>query len=92
MPDVPTALEVGMPDYAVESWLGVVAPAGTPEAAVRRLSGELIKTMAAKESSNGILKIGLEPASNTPEQFRNVIKSDWPKWNAAVKASGADSK
>lgn len=90
--DAPTAFEPRMPDYAVQSSLGIVAPAGTPDAAIHRLSGELIKTMGTKESSVGILKIGLEPTSNTPERFRSVIKSDWPKWSAAVKASGADSK
>jgi hypothetical protein len=45
--------------------------------------------MGTKEATAGIVKIGLDPASNSIEQFRALIKSDWPKWEAAVKASGA---
>jgi tripartite-type tricarboxylate transporter receptor subunit TctC len=48
--------------------------------------------MKTKEANDGILKIGLEPASNSIEQFRAVIKADWPKWEQAVKASGANSQ
>jgi tripartite-type tricarboxylate transporter receptor subunit TctC len=89
LPNVPTAVEAGMPDYAVESWIGLVAPAGTPDPILRRLNAEVVKTMATKEAIDGIVKIGLEPASNSIEQFRALIKADWPKWEQAVRASGA---
>ena len=88
MPDVPTAKEVGLPDYTVESWLGFVAPAGTPDAPVRRFNAELVKTMAPKEMADALDKIGLEPFTNSPQEFAALIKSDWPKYNAAVKAAG----
>ena len=39
-----------------------------------------------------MVKIGLEPASNSIEQFRAVVKSDWPKWSAAIKAAGVTSQ
>ena len=88
LPDVPTAAEAGLPDYSVESWLGLVGPAGTPDAAVRRINAELQKTMAPKEMADAMEKIGLDVFTNTPEQFAALIKSDWPKWNNAVRRAG----
>ncbi len=92
LPNVPTAVEAGMPDYTVESWIGLVAPAGTPDPVLRRLNGEVVKAMAINDVAAAIVKIGMEPTSNTMEQFRNIVKTDWPKFQAVVKASGADSK
>ena len=92
MPNVPTAREAGMPDYEVASWIGIVAQAGTPAPVVRRINAEVARTMVDVEVIAAVVKIGLEPTSNTPEQFRAQIKSDWPKFSALVKASGADSK
>jgi tripartite-type tricarboxylate transporter receptor subunit TctC len=92
LPDVPTASEAGLPDFAVESWFGLVAPAGTPNAAVRRLNAELVKTAASKDIVDAIEKLGLETITSTPEEFGAMIKTDWPKWSAAVKASGAKAQ
>jgi tripartite-type tricarboxylate transporter receptor subunit TctC len=91
MPQVPTAAEAGMPDFNVESWIGLVAPAKTPAPILQRLNSEVVRTMGTKEAIDGISKIGLEPASNSIEQFRALIKGDWPKFSAVVKASGATS-
>lgn len=87
LPNVPTAVEAGLPDYAVESWLGLVAPVGTPDAVVRRLNEELLKVMAPKEAADAMDRIGLEVFTTTPEQFAALIRRDWPKWSAAVKAA-----
>ena len=92
LPEVPTAIEAGMPDYQVDSWLGLVAPAGTSDAVLRRLNNEVGRAMATREVADGIIKIGLDPTSSTIEQFRAIVKTDWPKFQAVVKASGADSK
>jgi len=92
MPDVPTAAEAGIPEFTLESWIGLVAPAGTPPAILQRLNAEVVNAMATPQVSGGIAKIGMEPASNTIEQFRAVVRADWPKIQKAVKASGADSK
>lgn len=92
LPDVPTAAEAGLPDFTVESWFGLVAPAGTPDAAVRRMNGELKKTMAFKEIIDAIERLGLDITTSTPEEFSATIRRDWPKWSAAVKASGAKTQ
>jgi tripartite-type tricarboxylate transporter receptor subunit TctC len=92
LPEVPTAAEAGMPDFAVESWFGLVAPAGTPMAAVRRINAELTKAALSKDVVEAIAKLGLETISSTPEEFAATVKNDWPKWSAAVKASGAKAQ
>ncbi|MFM9966831.1 MAG: Bug family tripartite tricarboxylate transporter substrate binding protein [Burkholderiales bacterium] len=92
LPNVPTAAEAGMPDYTIESWIGLVSVAGTPEPVLRRLNSEVVRIMSTKDAQDGMEKIGLEPASNSIEQFRALVKSDWPKWNAAIKAAGVTSQ
>ena len=92
LPEVPTAREVGLPDFTVASWQGLVAPAGTPDAIIRRVSGELLKIVASKEIAAAFEKLGLETMSSTVEEFAAQIRADWPKWNAAVKASGAKAQ
>jgi tripartite-type tricarboxylate transporter receptor subunit TctC len=81
-----------MPDFAVESWFGLVAPAGTPMAAVRRINAEVTKAALSKDVAEAIAKLGLETISSTPEEFAATVKNDWPKWSAAVKASGAKAQ
>ena len=88
LPDVPTAVEAGMPNYAVESWFSFVAPAGTPDVAVRRLNAELARTMKEKTVIEAIDKLGLETYVSTPEELGQIIRTDWPKWRDAVKAAG----
>jgi tripartite-type tricarboxylate transporter receptor subunit TctC len=87
--DVPSAPEVGLPGLAVESWFGVLGPKGMPPEVVKRLHAEMVKAIASKELVDMLGRQGLEPLSNTPEEYAAMIKADAPKWAAAVKASGA---
>ncbi len=92
MPDVPTAKEAGLPDFTVSSWFGLVAPAATPDSVVRRASAELLKAALTKEMLDTLDRLGLDSAISTPEQLAAANKLDWPKWSAAVKASGAKAQ
>jgi tripartite-type tricarboxylate transporter receptor subunit TctC len=89
LPDVPAAPEAGLPGFTAVSWFGVVAPRATPNDIVKRLNAELVKAIGTKDLGDRLMKFGLEPTPSTPEQFAAIIKSDVPKWAAAVKASGA---
>ena len=91
-PNTPTLIEAGWPSLQLTSYGGLSVPAGTPAPILQRLNAEVVKVMKTKEANDGILKIGLEPASNSIEQFRAVIKADWPKWNAAIKAAKVTSQ
>ena len=88
LPDVPTALELNMPNYVIETFFSFVAPPGTPVAIARRMSGEIAKVTQDKQIVDAMEKLGLNAYASSPEELGNVIKNDWPKWNNAVKAAG----
>jgi tripartite-type tricarboxylate transporter receptor subunit TctC len=83
LPDVPTIAEAGpLPGYAVNVWLGVMAPAGTPRPIVDRLNAEVNKVVRdpqiVKERMN---TVGLEAVGSTPEQLLEVMKTELAKYS-----------
>ena len=87
-PDVPSMAEAGYAAVAVTGWTGIVAPAGTAPAIVRRLHDEVIKVLAMPEVRETLAKAGAEPVGSTPEQFGEFIRAETLKWGTAVKRAG----
>jgi len=79
-PEIPTMAESGFPGYEADTWIGVVAPAGTPGVAISRLHDEIARILSAAEVRERLLAQGAEPLTNTPEQFAAHIKSEIVKW------------
>ncbi len=88
IPDVPTTAEAGMSDFVLSAWFGLVATAGSPEPAIRRMNAEINKGLAANDVRETIFKLGLEPAGGSPEQFAALIAKENERWPAIVKAAG----
>jgi tripartite-type tricarboxylate transporter receptor subunit TctC len=88
LPDVPTVAEAGLKDFEVTTWYGVLAPAGTPPAVVRRLNAELVKIMHAPEMKEKLSATGTEPLTSTPEEFAAYIKREIAKWGDVVRRAG----
>jgi tripartite-type tricarboxylate transporter receptor subunit TctC len=88
VPDVPTAVEAGYPSVHVTGWTGVVAPAATPPAVVKKMHDEISKILALPEIRDTLSKAGAEPVASTPEQFGEFIRTEIVKWGAAVKRAG----
>jgi len=88
-PDIPTVSESGVQGFNGSTWLGLVAPAGTPPAIVARLSAETSKALNAPEVRERLLAQGVEPVGSTPEQFAAHLETEMQRYAAAVKASGA---
>ena len=86
-PGVPTMAEAGIPDMEIALWAGVLAPAGTPQPIIRRLHEEVVRVMKLPEVRERIAALGVDPASNTPEEFRSLIAADIAKWTAVAKAA-----
>jgi tripartite-type tricarboxylate transporter receptor subunit TctC len=87
-PEVPTVAESGFPGFEAVTWIGAVAPAGTPRAIVSRLNGELTEIMQAPDMRDKMIAQGAEPMTNTPEQFAAYIRSEIGKWATVVKQAG----
>ncbi len=88
IPDVPTIAEAGpLPGYAVDIWLGVLAPAGTPRPIVERLNVEINRVIGDPQIvRERMLPVGLEPVTpGSPERFLEVMRSDLEKYTKVAR-------
>lgn len=88
LPDTPLFSDVA-PGVSVQSWIGLFAPAGTPAPVIERLSADLRAVLQNPEFTAALKPLGMAPRPMTPQAFGDMVRNDMPKWNAAVKASGA---
>ncbi|MBV8167558.1 MAG: tripartite tricarboxylate transporter substrate binding protein [Alphaproteobacteria bacterium] len=87
LPTVPTIAEAGLPGFAVVSWFGIMAPAGTPEPVLAKLRAEIGRALAAADVQAHLAQQGAEPFVLAPAAFEALIKTDAAKWAAVVKAN-----
>lgn len=88
LPDTPTVAEAGVPGFEAIEWNGVMVPAGTPPAVVRRINQAIAKALAIPAVKERIVQIGSEPVGNSPEEFTAFIKSEFAAWAKVVKEVG----
>jgi tripartite-type tricarboxylate transporter receptor subunit TctC len=88
LPDVPTLMESGVKNFSVDSWVGVLAPAGTPAPIVTRLQREIRKVLEQPETRNRMLDLGITPVGNTPDEFGKQIRRDYARYGEVVKKAG----
>jgi tripartite-type tricarboxylate transporter receptor subunit TctC len=86
LPDVPTVAESGYPGFEAALWLGVFAPAGTPQPIVERLQRELAAIAAQPDFIEALGRNGAEPPSITPQQFPALVRDELGRYNKVVKA------
>jgi len=89
LPDVPTVAEEGFPGLLVAGWLGLVAPAGTPDHVVERVSREIDEILASDELGELFDRLNLMVLGGTPEAFDNFLRAEIPKWRDLIVATGA---
>jgi tripartite-type tricarboxylate transporter receptor subunit TctC len=87
-PGVPTVAEAGVPGYEATIWLGLMAPAGTPQPILERLSAEVNKVVNVPEVKDNWGKQGAAPMGMTPEHFGHFLRDDINKWSKLVKDTG----
>lgn len=85
MPDLPALSEFGMPGFDAAAWLGMVAPAGTPAPAIRRIAAELQRIVRTPAIAERLAAMGAEVLTNTPEEFHAHIVAELAKWGRAVR-------
>ena len=88
-PDVPSAAELGFPDYTVSTWYGIWAPKGTPAPVQQRILEELKKASAAPEIKTAWASNGADFPDLTQEKFGAFVAAEIKRWAVVVKASGA---
>jgi len=86
-PDLPTMAEAGIPDIEIVLWSGLLAPAGTPAAIVRKLQDEVARVVRLPEIRERLAGMAIDPVGNTSEEFARIIAADIDKWTAVAKAA-----
>ena len=84
LPDVPTMVEAGVPNYSAYTWNGLLAPAGTPRAIIDKLHAAIVKAMNDPSVVEGYARIGQDQAVSTPEQFTKLIADETAKWSGVI--------
>jgi tripartite-type tricarboxylate transporter receptor subunit TctC len=85
LPDVPTMEEAGLKGFDIETWYGVLAPAGTPKEIVARLNTEMLKIIKSPEFAQRLQPGGVEPLGSSPEEMAKRIADETAKYAKVVK-------
>src|SRR5205823_6437715 len=80
LPDVPTVAESGVPGYEAASWIGLLAPAATPQSTTERLWGAATSAIRLPAVQDILIRDGSETVASRPEFFRQVIETDYAKY------------
>jgi len=88
LPELPTVAESGVAGFDVSTWHGWLAPAGTPAAITSKLSDELAKAVKSPDLYRKLAEDGAEPVGSRPEELRQLIAAEVPRWRQVVKESG----
>lgn len=88
LPDIATTAEQGLPDIVMEDWVGFLARSGTPEAVVARLGAAVERVLANPATQAQIRRLGVEPATMTPDAFTRFVSADVALWGGVVRDRG----
>ncbi len=88
-PTIPTLIESGYPEFLATSWIGFLTTAGTPKPVIDRYNKELVKILKSTEVREKLESMEFEVIAGSPDQFRNWIGSEIPRWGKVIKATGA---
>jgi tripartite-type tricarboxylate transporter receptor subunit TctC len=86
MPNLPAIAET-LPGYEVTQWMGVLAPANTPNDVVAKLNAEIGKALANPKVAAQLADVGADPQMTTPDEFGNYIRREIARWSKVVKAA-----
>ena len=90
-PDVPTVSELGVPGYEATIWLGLMAPAKTPQPIIDKLNAEIAKVINRPDVKEAWAKQGAVPMVMSPQEFDAFLRKDVDKWADVVKKTGASA-
>jgi tripartite-type tricarboxylate transporter receptor subunit TctC len=87
-PEIPTVAEaLGLPDYEVDSWMAMFAPARTPPAVVARMQKEIARVVQLPDVRARLIEQTGDPVASSPEELERVVKSELKKWAEVIQAA-----
>jgi tripartite-type tricarboxylate transporter receptor subunit TctC len=89
LPDVPTVMEAGVPNYEAYVWMGLLAPKGTPDAIVERLNREVLAVLAQDDVKRYMATAGIEIVGSTPREFGAFFRQEKALWANVIRDTGA---
>jgi tripartite-type tricarboxylate transporter receptor subunit TctC len=87
-PELPTMQEAGVKGYESATWYGVVAPAGTPQDIVTRLSTEVAAIVKQPDTNERLSREGADPVGSSPQEFGRFMQFEIEKWRKVIRAAG----
>ena len=85
LPDVPTLSEAGLPGFNSISWIGLLAPAGTPKGIVDKIAADLREVLGSGDGRQMLIELGAVPAPGTPAQFAALITNDRKRYERIIR-------
>jgi tripartite-type tricarboxylate transporter receptor subunit TctC len=92
MPNVPTLVESGFPGLVALSWIGFLAPGGTPQPIVDRYHAEITRILQRPEVQSKLEQMDFDVVASTPKQFSDWIKAEIPRWGEVIRQTGAKAE
>ena len=92
MPDVPTVIEMGMPNFEAGSWFGFFAPKGTPDIVISTVNKAVNEILSSPAIEQQMVVQGADPVGGTALQFGQFVQRETDKWRVIVKESGAKAE
>ncbi|MFN3738835.1 Bug family tripartite tricarboxylate transporter substrate binding protein [Hydrogenophaga sp.] len=91
-PDIPTLSESGLKDFEATSWIGFLAPAGTPAHIVNRYNQEMVKILNSPEVKARLVEMEFDVVAGSPKQFSDWIRTEITRWGKVIKDTGAKAE
>lgn len=88
LPDIPTLAETGVAGVEMDSWSGVLGPAGMPRALVNRLNNDIVNSVDGEDAREGFARLGFERATGTPEAMKDFMRKEHERVARIVKHAG----
>jgi tripartite-type tricarboxylate transporter receptor subunit TctC len=88
-PDIPTLSESGLKDFEATSWIGFLAPAGTPPNIIARYNQEMVRIINSPEIKARLKDMEFEIVASSPQEFSNWISTEIVRWGKVIKDTGA---
>jgi tripartite-type tricarboxylate transporter receptor subunit TctC len=86
LPDVPTMIESGFPDFATSAWTGLLAPAGTSPEVIAKLNGAVNAALQTADMKAALDRLAGDPLGGAPAELTKTIQSDIGKWQPIIQA------